>query len=387
MTVFVHHRTRDNMVVIAPGGGGGGTGGFGLLLQVATVSGSYQLQDSNGNPFVVNGVVEWSIADNGNNSSSNSFFATSAWSNIATIVATEKAAGVNLVRLRVHAGYYNSLGSSAKTAYINQIVTRLGYAKTAGHVLMICPWDGTDQGPTGFNYSNANLETSYAQLYPLQNAICAATGNDPDLIWDLVNEPNDNSTGSFTWSIWQTVTKGLINNLRSAGYQGVIVVDPINWSNSGASGIGYSDTNYTAIETYDAGLLGGHHQIVFACHQYWTPSWAALTQGTTGGWSTFRFTGTQIGGTTTHCILVSEVGYDNSPNTGSSLTWSQNVIPALRTLSSTMSNFAGTVAFNGFWVDDNTVWSISDWETQTTWGGVYFTSATTPVNTSPPVIS
>jgi hypothetical protein len=286
--------------------------GSNMPLKIASVSGRYQLQTAGGVPFIVKGVTEWSIADSGDDAAPNSYFAATEWADLATVVATEQSYGVNLVRVRLEASYYNGLSGSAQTAYVNQVVTRLADAKTQGAVLMLCMWDSYDQA--------GGFATNYASIYALMEAVSAATSNDPWLIWEPCNEPNDNSTGTFTWALWQTAMKGIINCLRTTcGYTGVIVIDPLNWANSGAHGLGFSDTDYTAIETYSAGLNGGTHNIAFAVHQYYYPSWSALTQGSTGGWSTSQFTGTVLGGTTTHCILASEVGFDNNPPSGSSV--------------------------------------------------------------------
>lgn len=376
---------------IAGAGGGGSSSGAGKLV-VATVNSVPMLQDQNANQFFAKGIVEWIIKDNTTGDTGSSDFADYAWPNLDAIVAAEQARGINLVRIRAHAGYYNSLTVSAQAAYAEQYATRLTAAKAANQVMMVCPWDGTDAGPSStYDYSGIKLATMYTELYPMMNAITAACENDDALIWDLVNEPNDASTGAFTWSLWETMTKGLILNLRdTADFTGLINANPIDWSNSGPAGGGFNDAAYTLIEQYDATLLSGHHQISFATHQYWKSEWDGLTQGATGGWNTTTFLNTALGGTTTHLIFPSEVGYDNgAPNNGS-VPWYASAVAAINALPETKTNLVGIVGFIAGWVDDNTIFSISDFTTLTTVGQAFFNAlggGSVPTNVSPPVVT
>lgn len=349
------------------GGAGGGTAQPGL--HVVTTSGAYQLLDGLGNQFNARGVAEYSIFDDHNGGG------TAEWTAIDTTVAAEKANGVNLVRQRILGSYYNSLSSANKTAYITQIESRLAKAKAQGAILLLEPWDPY--------YLAASFATAYASLYPVMADVQAAIGNDSSLIWGTGNEPNDASTGSLTWTLWQTAQEGIIANLVSAGYTGVILVDPINWANSGANGDGFNDTAYTAIETYHAGLLSAHHGILFSAHQYWWPGWS--NNGTPIAWSLTRFLNTVLGGTTTHCILLSELGYDNDTavvDAGIDDTWQAAIVADLSTLASTMKNFAGVSAFaSAYNLDDNRLFLDSDKTTLTNWGQIFFAGGAPPTPT------
>lgn len=303
-----------------------------------------------GADFKMNGMCVWGMPDRVADA-----VAADQYTNRAAIVAKMAADGCNVVRFRILADDYNAQSDLTHAAYIQRIVDWYTLFNTANIIFMPCDWN-----PLDGNNKNSAWVGHGSDSFALFAAIHAALGSNPaNFIWEMWNEPNN-----ISWSQWQTEMKAGINELRSTiGYRGLIVCDPIDWANS--NGGGYSDSDYSAIETYDTGLLGSPHQIAFACHQYVTGMnpWSAATfQSRIGGAS-------QI-----HLIFPTETG--NYNNGSEDLSWSSAAAAGIFAKQS-LANIIGQVFFLYRWVDDNTIYASDD-KTPTLWGNIALSNLPLP---------
>jgi hypothetical protein len=169
--------------------------------------------------------------------------------------------------------------------------------------------------------------------------------------------------------------------LRGIGFTGVIKLNPIAWSNSGAGGAGYDATNYATITAYDATLLGENNSLLCKhdyANEYTLPFTDAQWQGAVGGSQTL------------YVIDETEVGNYNGAGT-TNAAWSLAIINDLVTKHSTMPNYCGGDAF-AIWSDANALTSGGYTTASNPWGQDVYnaytgTSGAAPVNTTAPVIS
>ena len=125
---------------------------------------------------------------------------------------------------------------------------------------MPCSWDALDGA-----HSDARWAGNGSRVHQMFADIHAALGDDPMVIYEVTNEPNN-----VTWAQWDANMQASIKYFRETiGYRGLLVIDPIWWANSGTGGQGYDDARYSALEAYDAARAGmGSHQLAFAKHDY-----------------------------------------------------------------------------------------------------------------------
>jgi flagellar basal body L-ring protein FlgH len=342
-------------------------------LHVNTTGGVAQVLTAAGTPFLALGESVWGmLSDTGTTTTANtdggmfpSGFGVKAYSEMSTTVAQLNGKNVNLLRFRVLASYYNGLTSAQQTTYIGQVVAWANaWTSTPGNYFMPTMWDGQDG-----SYAGSALSTSYTQLGPLIVALCAALNGNAQVLHNPVNEPygltvsgGDNGFGS-----WQTIFTWVVNQYRTAGYRGILVIDPPNYANSGGqsgeAALGYNDTAYTAIETADASALGSaQHQIVFSKHdyanEYPSSTWSlANWQAAVGG-----------AGMTKHAIMETEIGFENGTASTESIAWNIAALQSFATLQASMPNFCGVVGFLEAWIDDNSMTTLGTFNTATAWG-------------------
>ena len=184
----------------------------------------------------------------------------------ATVAGTIKSWGANLVRFRVLADDYNNAPSAATGGLTQaQIIQRIkdwrNAVVSARHVL-----HGLFLGRARRRALGRPAGPATAQrVHQLFADIHAALGDDPMVIYEVTNEPNN-----VGWADWDANMRGSIKYFRDTiGYRGLLVIDPIWWANSGTGGEGYDDGRYSALEAYDAAQPGmGSHQLAFAKHDY-----------------------------------------------------------------------------------------------------------------------
>jgi hypothetical protein len=310
------------------------------------------------------GVNVWGLQD-----SITTTFGASQYTNRAAVADTIKGWDANVVRFRVLADDYNSAPSSAtgnltKAQIIQRIKDWRDEVVGRGMYFMPTSWDALDG-----TFDDADWAGNGFRVHQMFADIHAALGDDPMVIYEVTNEPNN-----VTWAQWDANMRASILYFRETiGYKGPLVIDPIWWANSGTGGQGYDDTWYSGLETYDAARagMGGKHQLVFAKHDYAPQYTGKVWNGTS--WASGAG-GSQI----KHLIFESEFGnYNGDPSTVSD-TWSAAAASFFAGRFASQENYAGAVAFLfGPWFDANAMTCQSgqtppncgtDNATPTTWG-------------------
>jgi hypothetical protein len=189
--------------------------------------------------------------------------------------------------------------------------------------------------------------------------IHAALGDDPRVIYEVTNEPNN-----VSWDAWMTNMQTSVRCFRETiGYRGLLVIDPVWWANSGVGGQGYDDARYSALESFDAGRVGmaGRHQLAFAKHDY-ASSYPNKT------FNPNAWIAAQGGSQTKHLIFETEFGnYNGDPSTVSA-SWASAAASFFANRFAAQPNYAGAAAFVfGPWYDANGI-TAADNTTPTAWG-------------------
>ena len=193
------------------------------------------------------GVNVWGLQD-----SITTSFGAQQYEQRATVAATIKSWGANLVRFRVLADDYNNAPSAAtggltKAQIIQRIKDWKNEVVARGMYFMVCSWDALDGA-----HSDAQWAGNGQRVHQLFADIHAALGDDPMVIYEVTNEPNN-----VGWADWDANMRGSIRYFRDTiGYRGLLVIDPIWWANSGTGGEGYDDGRYSGLEAYDAAQPG-----------------------------------------------------------------------------------------------------------------------------------
>jgi hypothetical protein len=323
------------------------TTGAGSRPVVTPASGrSPALLWANGGRLQLKGVNVWGLQDSITGS-----FGAAQYVNRVKVATTVKSWGANLVRFRVLADDYNRAADKA------QIVQRIKDWRDAvvgrGMYFMVCSWDALDGA-----YSDAGWAGNGARVHQLFTDIHAALGNDPMVIYEVTNEPNN-----VSWDSWTANMQASIKHFRETlGYRGLLVVDPIWWANSGGGGQGYDDGRYSALEAYDAARTGmGAHQLAFAKHDY-----ANNYPGK--AWNAGAWVAAQGGSQTKHLIFETEFGnYNGDPSTVSA-SWAAAAASFFAGRFAAQPNYVGAAAFLfGPWYDANAM-TGADNATPTAWG-------------------
>ena len=316
------------------------------------VGGGMLRQGSAGGPRLeLRGVNVWGLQDSITGS-----FGAQQYDQRASVASTIKSWGANLVRFRVLADDYNGAPSAATGGLTRQqIVQRIKDWRDAvvsrGMYFMVCSWDGLDGA-----YSDARWAGNGARVHQLFADIHAALGDDPMVIYEVTNEPNN-----VTWADWDANMRGSIAYFREQlGYSGLLVIDPIWWANSGTGGEGYDDARYSGLEAYDAARIGSH-QLAFAKHDY-------ANEYPGKAWDGAAWVRAQGGAQTKHLIFETEFGnYNGDPSTVSD-SWSAAAASFFAQRFDGQPNYVGAAAFLfGAWWDANALTAANNAST-TTWG-------------------
>jgi cellulase (glycosyl hydrolase family 5) len=295
---------------------------------------------ANGTRLQLKGVNVWGLRDSVTTS-----FADAQYANRAQVARTIKSWGANLVRFRVLADEYTP-------AQLQQIKDWRDAVIGQGMYFMLCSWDALDGA-----HSDAGWAGNGWRVHQMFKDIHTALGDDPMVIYEVTNEPNN-----VSWDAWQANMRASVQYFRETiGYRGLLVIDPIWWANSGGGGQGYDDARYSALEAYDAARLGGPHQLAFAKHDY-----ANNYPGK--GWNAAAWVAAQGGSQTKHLIFETEFGnYNGDPSTVSSA-WSSAAAAFFAGRFAAQPNYVGAAAFVfGPWWDANAL-TGPDNVTQTAWG-------------------
>ena len=299
------------------------------------------------------GVNVWGLQD-----SITTSFGAQQYEQRATVAATIKSWGANLVRFRVLADDYNNAPSAAtggltKAQIIQRIKDWKNEVVARGMYFMVCSWDALDGA-----YSDAQWAGNGQRVHQLFADIHAALGDDPMVIYEVTNEPNN-----VGWADWDSNMRGSIRYFRDTiGYRGLLVIDPIWWANSGTGGEGYDDGRYSGLEAYDAAQPGmGSHQLAFAKHDY-----ASSYRGK--AWDGNAWVAAQGGSQGKHLIFETEFGNYNGDSSTVSNAWSTAAAGFFANRFDAQQNYVGAAAFLfGAWWDANALTAANNTST-TTWG-------------------
>ena len=299
------------------------------------------------------GVNVWGLQD-----SITTSFGAQQYEQRATVAATIKSWGANLVRFRVLADDYNNAPSAAtggltKPQIIQRIKDWRNEVVARGMYFMVCSWDALDGA-----HSDAQWAGNGQRVHQLFADIHAALGDDPMVIYEVTNEPNN-----VGWADWDANMRGSIRYFRDTiGYRGLLVIDPIWWANSGTGGEGYDDGRYSGLEGYDAAQPGmGSHQLAFAKHDY-----ASSYPGK--AWDGNAWVAAQGGSQGKHLIFETEFGNYNGDSSTVSNAWSTAAAGFFANRFDAQQNYVGAAAFLfGAWWDANALTAANNTST-TTWG-------------------
>lgn len=323
----------------------------------------HALKLSDGSTLKMAGVSVWGIQD-----SITTTHGVAQYAARQTVVNTIKSWGANTLRLRLLASDYNSQAFMSKAAQLTQIQNWQTTAQAAGLYLQVCWWDALD-GP----YSAGNWATQYSSAFPMMTDVVNALGaTNPWVVYEPFNEPNNVSDAS-----WLAAMKATLTTFRGLGYTGILLIDTTGWSHA------YNDASMTALEQWDAGLIGTH-QLIFCKHDYANEGYANPDSG-------FDFAHWAVNGGSwnfnAHLVCESEFGnYNGSPSTVHNA-WSSG---AATWMASKVNDgtLVGAQAFLfGPWFDANAM-TTSDNVTTTTWGGYVktnFVGGVFPQTPPPPV--
>jgi hypothetical protein len=302
--------------------------------------------------LLLRGVNVWGLQDYITTS-----FGASQYANRSAVASTVKSWGANLVRFRVLADDYNKAPSAATGNLTKaQIIQRIKDWRDAvvgqGMYFLPTSWDALYGA-----YSDANWAGNGHRVHQLFSDIHAALGDDPMVIYEVTNEPNN-----VSWAQWEANMQASVKHFRDTiGYRGLLVIDPIWWANSGTGGQGYDDARYSALEAYDAARAGmSSHQLAFAKHDYANGYANKAWNG--GSWSA-----AQGGSQTKHLIFETEFGnYNGSPSSVNGA-WSAAAASFFGQRFAAQQNYVGAAAFVfGPWYDANAMTTASNGPTA--WG-------------------
>jgi Cellulase (glycosyl hydrolase family 5) len=295
---------------------------------------------ANGGRLQLKGVNVWGLQDSVTTS-----FGAGQYASRAQIARTIKSWGANLVRFRVLADEFKPEQLAQVKAWRDAVVGQ-------GMYFMVCSWDGLDG-----RYSDAGWAGNGWRVHQTFKDIHATLGDDPMVIYEVTNEPNN-----VTWDAWTANMQASVRYFReSIGYKGLLVIDPVWWANSGVGGQGYDDGRYSALESFDAARLGGQHQLAFAKHDY--------ADGYPGkAWNANAWVAAQGGAQTRHLIFETEFGNYNGSPSSVSASWSAAAASFFANRFAAQPNYVGAAAFVfGPWWDANAL-TTGDNASPTAWG-------------------
>jgi hypothetical protein len=285
-------------------------------------------------------------------------FGAGQYANRSKIAGTIRSWGANLVRFRVLADDYNSAPSAATGNLTKaQIIQRIKDWRDAvvgqGMYFMPCSWDALDGA-----YSDARWAGNGTRVHQMFADIRAALGDDPMVVYEVTNEPNN-----VSWAQWEANMQASIKYFRETiGYRGLLVIDPIWWANSGTGGQGYDDARYSGLEAFDAARAGmASHQLAFAKHDY-------ANEYAGKAWNAGAWTSAQGGSQTKHLIFETEFGNYNGDPSSVSAPWAAAAASFFGDRFAAQPNYVGAAAFLfGPWFDANAM-TGADNVTPTAWG-------------------
>jgi hypothetical protein len=166
------------------------------------------------------------------------------WRNREAMYDRMVSLGINPVRLN----YWTSVDPS-------RVLDHVASAASRGLHVLLCLHDVTGRtGPDLLGTIDAGRRAMTA-LYETPGI-----GDNPLVYFEPWNEP-----GPGPWPEWRTFMEASVSHLRGLGYRRLVVVDTPSWSWT------FSPEEADRMLAFDASLLGGKAQVVFANHRYPRP--------------------------------------------------------------------------------------------------------------------
>jgi hypothetical protein len=287
-----------------------------------------------------------------------------AYANRELIATTLASMGTNLVRFRLLAESYMSSGTtSGDGTYYNSQARSIQVVKdwrdtiTAhGMYFMPCWWDSIDATAAG----GSGLTAHYADAFPMMTAVRNALGDDPMVVYEPWNEPNNVGLTN-----WKTVVKATIDLFRTTlGYQGPLFFDGDAWSHR------YDDAAMGVIDAYDATKTAdGLHNIIHCKHDYGNETgYGGSDTPTVSTWANNDGSGSPWDFASNHLVFESEFGRHNGSSDGTHTTWATNLANLMAARFPAQNTFVGYCGFLFQWVDSNTETTLGDYVTLNAWG-------------------
>lgn len=127
--------------------------------------------------------------------------------------------GADLVRYQVSQGGLDPQSSIYDPAYRGEVLDAIALTRQSGfNVIVSMQW----QGPSGTTDSDGMPDDSTNRAW---EAILPAIGQDRGILLELFNEPHLKEKTPENWEAWRQDFQGLIDTVRAAGAQNVLLVD------------------------------------------------------------------------------------------------------------------------------------------------------------------
>jgi hypothetical protein len=268
------------------------------------------------------------------------------WNNRDAILRKMRSMGMNTIRIPLTHAAYDASQIRSQTAWLDRLQAIVDTADAYDMNVIFSWWDGDSAG--------ANWPNTYDKLFPMLRAVVGRLGNNPRVMYEPWNEPNN-----VSWAQWRTAMQATIDELRGprVGYTGVIIVDTINWSWS------FDPAEVQPISSQNSNIL-------FSNHRYANLSTCFCGTELTN-WQ--NEVGKQA---SAFPIAVLETGYYNNPY-GPTPAWNQQFLqyltsPSATSYGSVPNGLNGVMAFVWDWVDANTMVTPDGERTNLTqWGAIY----------------
>ncbi|HXH27177.1 MAG TPA: hypothetical protein VNG90_04740 [Candidatus Acidoferrum sp.] len=303
--------------------------------------------------FLLNGLCAWPMPND--KSSMHSQYAGLTHQHFAQLLDAAHRAfpGLNCIRLRVDAGYYNRLNPDQKRLYVQRLIGDCKQAADSGMYCLICCWDSLDDG--------AKWLERYQDSFGMFRDIHAAVLEDPILrthvLYEPFNEPNNVRAPHWLECMKQVV----IFFRQTLGYRYALFINTFFWSH------GHDEEAMVALENTDrvmlANLVGRSwalldHGICFCNHVY--ANHLSIFPGYR--WKDQYWINANGGPQSKRAKCVTEVGFYNFVPERKSINeaWSEKSMAFFARRALNVPFYSGVIRFNGLWGDPNGLFTLDD---------------------------
>ncbi|MGO9560366.1 MAG: glycoside hydrolase family 5 protein [Acidimicrobiales bacterium] len=263
-----------------------------------------------------------------------------------------KALGFNTVKIPISTAVYSNdpYAPGGAAGYLARLQAIVDTATAQGLFVDLSWWDALAE--------RHSVITEYSSQFPMMNAVADTFRNNPNVIYEPLNEPN-----GITLEQWLVTSERVIEYWRATiGYRGVLIADTRNWSWS------FNPTYVTALIRYDKALLG-QPELLIANNRFpngnpcFCETERAVWDSLVGQYiGRFPLVGTQYG-------IADSVGKPE-------LRWGQDFAAYLKSYA-IPSGFNGALAFVWNWVGPNTM-TVALTGELTPWGKAVVQSLASP---------